>query len=688
VVHRDFKPDNVLISEDGRVLVSDFGLAWLETDDADGSQSGPVGTPAYMSPEQRRGAAADARSDQYSFCATLYEALYRVRPFPGATLTAIDRSAERGPAPAASRVRVPAWLRRAVVRGMDPEPGKRHPDMRALVRALERRPQRIARRVAVVTVVAAACVVGGIAVDQARTFHCPDPSARLAGVWDSDARVRVHKAFLATGHPDAERLSRLAAEHLDEYVDAWGRSSNLVCAADHEDGVRSESAGARCLGSRLAALGAVVDVLASADAAVVEHVDGVVSSLEAATSCVGDTSMPSKVPIAKAQELMARYARIMALVKALKATELRELLPSFLTDAHAAGELALEARGLLIAAAVEDGQGAGSPSALAKLWQAAGLAERAGDDLTVAKAYSALSESLGKDPAKRGEAHQLGELALAAVARLGGHEEMEGAIDMRLALLSANESNFDAALAYYERAAALEHLVGNPDAERLARLNRATILGNLGRTVEARQELARVRALVAHPKTDAQLLLGDAILAAAEHRYEDAARAYDDGAAATLSANPRSLSAGAALFNAADMYRELSRYEDALERAQRALAIMEKGVGSNNPSIEVFVEMVGDLERLAGRPERAIPLIERALALAEPAGDADPDLPWIRFSLAQALWGRSSERPRARELAAKALAQIKANPKIGLASSTTSSPVRADQIDAWLKTHR
>lgn len=93
LVHRDFKPENVLIGEDGRVRVVDFGLARamdrvgpasqpanaMETRDVSGgrlTQVGSIlGTPGYMAPEQVRGEDADARSDQFSFCAALYEAL-------------------------------------------------------------------------------------------------------------------------------------------------------------------------------------------------------------------------------------------------------------------------------------------------------------------------------------------------------------------------------------------------------------------------------------------------------------------------------------------------------------------------------------------------------------------------------------------------------------------------------------
>src|SRR5262249_57011875 len=82
LVHRDFKPDNVLVDGEGRARVTDFGLAHrLETKpDAE-----IAGTPAYMAPEQHRGEHVDARTDQFAFCVALYEALHGERPFAGNT---------------------------------------------------------------------------------------------------------------------------------------------------------------------------------------------------------------------------------------------------------------------------------------------------------------------------------------------------------------------------------------------------------------------------------------------------------------------------------------------------------------------------------------------------------------------------------------------------------------------------
>src|SRR5262249_51536994 len=129
LVHRDFKPENVLVSSDGRILVTDFGLAHSMTDGpivekppldtaaavarAGFSRPRSVGPPAYMAPEQLRSGISDYRSDEFSFCVALYEALYRQHPFSGETLQDLRDGICNGRLRSApKRSGVPGWLRK------------------------------------------------------------------------------------------------------------------------------------------------------------------------------------------------------------------------------------------------------------------------------------------------------------------------------------------------------------------------------------------------------------------------------------------------------------------------------------------------------------------------------------------------------------------------------------------------
>ena len=144
IIHRDFKPQNVMVSPDGAVRVMDFGLAAIKQ-----TLHGPkaprltrigsiLGTPLYMSPEQLCGQTVDPRADQFSFCVALYEALYGERPFAGDNFAELRAAVLEGkPRPATVASRVPARLRALLLRGLSVVPGRRFPDMDALLTTLE-----------------------------------------------------------------------------------------------------------------------------------------------------------------------------------------------------------------------------------------------------------------------------------------------------------------------------------------------------------------------------------------------------------------------------------------------------------------------------------------------------------------------------------------------------------------------
>ena len=138
IVHRDIKPDNVLVAEDGRVLLGDFGLA------TDRSASAPmpaiVGTPIYMAYEQLVGEPATQHSDQFALCASIWEALAGTRPFIGPTLDAIAMAMQARPALPANLRAADHHIFTALVRGLDPDPAKRWPSIDALVAALDGTP--------------------------------------------------------------------------------------------------------------------------------------------------------------------------------------------------------------------------------------------------------------------------------------------------------------------------------------------------------------------------------------------------------------------------------------------------------------------------------------------------------------------------------------------------------------------
>lgn len=136
IQHRDFKPSNILVDHDGRAFVADFGVADLLRGAPDAAESGQLaGTPTYMAPERLRGERGDARSDQFSFCVALWQALFRVRPFAGETSEELLASMESG-AMRWNPKAAPAWLAKVAVEGLALDPTKRYADMHDLVDAL------------------------------------------------------------------------------------------------------------------------------------------------------------------------------------------------------------------------------------------------------------------------------------------------------------------------------------------------------------------------------------------------------------------------------------------------------------------------------------------------------------------------------------------------------------------------
>jgi hypothetical protein len=192
IVHRDFKPDNVLVGIDGRVRVSDFGLArWSSgapAGDLSITQSGTfVGTPVYMSPEHAMGGDVDVdeRSDQFSFCIALYEGLAGRRPFSGANVRELAHAMHSGtfdpPAPGRG---IPRWLEQILLKGLSPKRGDRFASMQALLEALAAGERASDRRRAAVAfgAAAAAAALVVLAISQLRAHPPPHPVAAVAAV--------------------------------------------------------------------------------------------------------------------------------------------------------------------------------------------------------------------------------------------------------------------------------------------------------------------------------------------------------------------------------------------------------------------------------------------------------------------------------------------------------------------------
>ncbi len=316
IVHRDFKPENVMLGSDGRARVADFGLArpsvaWAagqpeavrgvrSTMTIDGltQQGAVVGTPAYMAPEQWNGTLADARSDQFAFCVALYEALAGERPFEGKTLPALANAVTQGRLRPMARS-IPAWLRRALVRGLSVEPDARYPSMAALLRVLER-DRGFGRRTA--------AVVGAMAIGAAATVGVlrwmaeevqdappadPLPAVAAAPVLDAPLDIRAEPpvdaacearaetvdgawngprrdAYVAVlRRADDDAVETRTLPWMDRWASRYAAMARPLCDASTRPAFAREQA--RCLASARASFDALVAEAAQQTAAGIER---------------------------------------------------------------------------------------------------------------------------------------------------------------------------------------------------------------------------------------------------------------------------------------------------------------------------------------------------------------------------------------------------------------------------------
>jgi eukaryotic-like serine/threonine-protein kinase len=304
LLHRDFKPDNVLISNAGEVFVTDFGLArpmggFVDEGEAPSvahgvldtplTQTGALmGTPAYMSPEQFRGLRASPASDQFSFCVTAFVALFGCRPFPGASLQELMASVSSGRRQEPrDRKGVPKWIERAVVRGLAVAPQERWPSMHALLEHLEIDPWVTRRRVfATMGVAAGAAAITGIALGlsddppamgatvpsapgaTSTADPCPPPVSALSGVWDDRRREALARRFAESGLPYAQTVHDRVRETLDSYARSWLDGQLRACRATRVDRVQTEAVYVlqlSCFERRRSQLAELVGILDAAD---------------------------------------------------------------------------------------------------------------------------------------------------------------------------------------------------------------------------------------------------------------------------------------------------------------------------------------------------------------------------------------------------------------------------------------
>jgi serine/threonine-protein kinase len=465
-----------------------------------------VGTPLYMAPEQFKASPTDARTDQFSFCVALYQALYGEHPFGGtrvAQLMAAVLSGRVRPAPGKSSV--PPWLRRVLLRGLSVDREQRFPSMTELLAALSGEPA--GRRHRWIAVAAATLVIAGAAAlgsrrstEQARP--CAAGPSQAAIAWDAGRRQAIARAFDATASRGAAQALARSTEIIDHYVARWTAMYGEACEATHVRGEQSAEVldlRMSCLGERLASVRSLAEVLASADASVVESAVSAAGALPALDRCA-DVPMlravikPPEDPDVRRRvaSLREEVARINALSSAGRCDQALTAGAPVQRAAKQIGYRPLEAEisfalGRLFDTCLD------IKEAVADLEDAVMAAEASRDDEIAIEA----SVELGVAYAERDHDVRAGRpwirLGESILTRFPGHPLLEARVAASKGNLLLSEGSFESALREEQRALAIQEPVLGPASIDVGMSvnNVAIVLHELGRDREAESSIQR-----------------------------------------------------------------------------------------------------------------------------------------------------------------------------------------------------
>jgi tetratricopeptide (TPR) repeat protein len=637
LVHRDFKPGNVLVGNDGRARVTDFGLAraaaaddWqsmtqtteLVEPSTDGSDStSPLDTPltqegavlgtlAFMAPEQALQGLADHRSDQYAFCVSSYVALFGGHPLGSfrdfSDYAARLQSQDAGPPPAGHRV--PARIVDAIMKGLSRQPEDRHPDMEALLDEL--RPETVPGKkrwlVAAAGIAAAALVIGIIALATYRRQLCAGGEDHVAAVWDNDRRQRLEAHFVRVVDEVGIEIAAAVATQLDDYTGRWATIHRDACVSTRIRGEHSEALLDRqmaCLRRQLRQTDHLLALFEAGGREVAASALGAVLGLDGPEVCSDSNALVERVPLPEDESTRTALEDLDDRLAAANADKLAgdyatalERLETIVPEARELGYAPTIAEALTLKGFVES-ELRMAEEAVSSLREAFGAAEQGRDDRQGAIAASNLMWVEGYLRRQFDEAERWSDLTLAKIERLGGDEPVAAEyLDSRAGVLMQAGRQREA-LEVQKQAVELNSKISGPES-----LDTAMAMNTMGHALSN---------------------VGD---------FETAIESYDRSLEIKQShVGPDHPTLGYTLASRSQAYASINDYERAAEDARRAIVIFEKSFGSDAPQLATPLNNLAySLEGL-GQFDEAREMHARSMEVVENAWG--PDHPQIAYSL-------------------------------------------------------
>jgi len=680
LVHRDFKPDNVLLDADGTARVSDFGLVGVEQASAtppasarewDLTRTGTLmGTPAYMAPELFRGAPATPASDQFAFCVSLFEALAGERPFRASTFEQLKEVVARGVITAPSK-EVPAWLLKLVRRGLSANPAERFASMHELVAALEQTPARRQRRVVVALGVGGALALVAASSFVARASPCE--GFTLGDTWNDATRAQVSKALAAKGAP-ATLMATVSAD-LDAYARRWVEGQQSACQAARVSKVQTEAVleqRVACLDQRRREFGALIAVLAEADEDTMRRAASLTGHLPALSTCADLEAVKSERPLpenpAQRAEVLAmrdELAKVFALSEAGHTNEALELSLKVdatlerLQDTPQRAESQLRIGQLHSFLSHFD-------EADTHLREAVLLATSTGQDRIAAKALGLVATNLAQAQRNVPELDTSLNLAVATLARVGNPDEAVDDLQFAIGSVREFQSRYADAEKAFQASLALRLRLNGPQHPRVATVynalgvvhdaqgdprkalqeydeaeriwlatvgpmhpnlasnfnNKAIVFSALGekdKALEAHARALEIRKTVYGPESRAVAqTLSNLAAELGPGREAEALERYAEARALYVKAfTEQSADVARIDESVGNLQARLGKVDEARVLLTRSLEVREKLLGPDHPSVGRSLHGLGDLLGSNGRPAEAMPYFQRAAAIFE-----------------------------------------------------------------------